>query len=502
MAKQEQFDLIVRAKDEASATLGNITRNVVGMVAAFATISAVKTFLQDSVKAAMEAEAAYNDLGASVERRGGDWDRMRNAMEDNLQSMMLNLGLSDESLARSAQVFIDYGADVHGALRLVGAAADLAAGKCIALETATEMLAKASAGNTTIFSRYGFQLDKTKGAATALNQVLGWIEEKWGDAAQAKLQTAEGQLKLLNVQYGQLKTNVGGLVIGPMTDFLAQMNTLLTVLNALEGGWNKLLYVVRWVGSGGGANVVESFRQWNELMAEAAVAAEELARKARDAWDPAMLLLGIGEPGEMSPLRQEIEAVVQSLRKAKTEFEALDEFGGYKTWKGEGGMPSKYVSEEDASGANERRAKAEMKYLEETAAAYKKYYAMIEGIGMGAVDTMVAQFMEGRVRIKFILNQMLSDFMSMVARMAAAKLFGAIANIFVPGGGAAAAALASGAMSGGTRFDVNAAPKSASAGVTVNFNGPVLAEEDYIVSTIVPALERAVRNHRSNLMVR
>jgi hypothetical protein len=280
--KEQKFDLLVRVRDEASAALIGITGNVLKMVAGFAAIRTVTGFLKDSVAAAIESEAVFNDLGASIERHGGNWDSMKEAMSGALQVMMRDLGQSDEALARSTQVFIDYGANAHEALKLVAAAADLAAGKNIALETATDMLAKATAGNTILFSRYGFELDKTTGSATALNQVLGWIEEKWSGAAQAKMQTAAGQLKLLNEQYGELQENLGGLVSGPMIPFLDKMNDLLYVFNNTKRSLSDLVEVLKVLGANAILPVIGPAILLGSKLDDVTAAADTLAESQMD----------------------------------------------------------------------------------------------------------------------------------------------------------------------------------------------------------------------------
>lgn len=500
MASQEKFDLIVRARDEASTALRGITKNVVGMIAAFATVRTVTGFLKDSVTAAIESEAAFNDLGASIERRGGDWKAMEHATHSALSVMMRDLGLSDEALAQSQKMFIDYGANASQSLNLVAAAADLAAGKHMSLESATDMLAKAAAGNTIAFSRYGFELDKTAGSASALNQVLGWIEDKWGGAAQAKMQTAEGQLRALNEQYDELKESVGNLVIGPMTDLLSQMNTLMTVLNNLEGGWNKFLFAVRWIGSGGGANVAASFREWNDLMAESKVAAEALALKQKEAWDASMLLLGIGEAGPMSPLKEKVDAVVESVRMAKAEFQALDELEGYQTWKAEGGTPSKYSSELDFLEGltdEQKRAQEEMKRFGEVTRD-----VLVNNIGDGISDIFLGM-QDLRTGLQEIFSGIAQDFIRLVinamVEAMATRLVSSIFNFVLPGSGLF---FASTQTPIGANVPSGQRMAASAGGVTINLNGPIIGEEQYVRQVFVPILERDARLNMNRLSLR
>jgi hypothetical protein len=105
--------------------------------------------------------------------------------------------------------------------------------------------------------------------------------------------------------------------------------------------------------------------------------------------------------------------------------------------------------------------------------------------------------MEGHIQIKEILNQIVGDFLSMMARMAAAKLFGSIFGGLFSGGNPVMAASVGGANPYG------ATSMAASVGSThVHFHGPVLAQEEYVVSTIAPIIERAVRSGRSRLVIR
>lgn len=486
MAKEEKFDLLVRVRDEASAALTGITGNVLKMVAGFAAIRTVTGFLKDSVAAAIEAEGVWNDLSASVDRHGGSWDRAGDAMRKNITAMQRNLGLGDEAIARSTQMFVDYGASTSQAFKLVEAAANLAAGKHIALETATDMLAKATAGNTILFSRYGFELDKTAGSATALNQVLGWINEKWGDAATAKLKANTGQLALLNEQYGDLKENIGGLVSGPMLPLLKTMNDLLFVFNNTKRSSDDLVEVLKFLGANAILPVIGPAILLGTKLDDLGAKADELAKSMEEDWDAAMLLLGIGESGATSPLRQEVQATVEALRQAKTEFQALDELGGYQTRRAEGGTPSKYTSERDFQKPTEE----ELRFQAESLKRWEEYRDMFVGITTSAVDDLVSQFEEGRVRLDEIFKGIASDFLRAMVSMGIARLAAAAFGAIFSGPAGAAVAASGGSDSAYGRIPN---PKVSPSAMVVNFNGPVVADRDYIRTVIVPELNRLSR---------
>lgn len=495
MSRQEKFDLIVRARDEASAALAGITKNVVGMVAAFATVRTVTGFLKDSVTAAIESEAVFNDLGAAVDRHGGNWDAMKESMQGALSAMMRDLGLSDEALARSAQVFIDYGANGKRSLELVAVAADLAAGKHMSLEAATELLAKASVGNTTMLARYGIVLSESIPKAERFEQALALINEQFGGRAQVQMQTAAGQLALLNEQYGELKENIGGLVIGPMTDLLTQMNTMLTVVNNLQGGWAKFLLVVRMVGSGGGANIAASFREWNELMADATVAVEKFAWSQKD-----IFARFPDFNNNLDRHSTEIAKVAKEYHNANVELGEWQRMqSDYQTF-----APSRrnteYEAMQDAIEGVRKGTRELNQQLNETAVMVYDTLTTNLTNGFTAMLTGMESVREG---LQNIFMGILADFTRMVTQMLVKWAALQFLNFAIPGFGSVLGSLTSSSIQPPTGAVVATGQRMAASagGVTINI-GTIIGEEQYIRKVFVPILERDARLNMNRLSLR
>ncbi len=213
MAKNEKFDLIVRAKDKASGAIKGITKNIVGMVAAFASISAVGAFFKESIALGLESQKVYNDLSASVERHGMVWAETEKQFRSFAGALQSETSLSDEEIARSMQTLIDFGSSAEQAMRLVRTAADLAVGTNVSLASATDLVAKASIGYTSTLARYGIILDESIPKAEKFAAAIAKMNEMFGGAAAARMQSTWGKLQKLKEQFGDTQERIAEVFI-------------------------------------------------------------------------------------------------------------------------------------------------------------------------------------------------------------------------------------------------------------------------------------------------
>lgn len=203
------------------------TSTILGALAATGAVA----FLRSATESALESEKAWNDLGASIQRHGGDWAGLRSEVESFATTMQRSTSISDEAIARSVQQFVDYGASLQEAYSRVKVASDLAIGANMSLESATELLTKASVGYTSTLSRYGIIIDenipKSKKFAAAIDQ----INERFSGAATSRMATHAGQIALLAQQYDDLKEKIGGFLLVGIGPAIISLNRLFDLVN-------------------------------------------------------------------------------------------------------------------------------------------------------------------------------------------------------------------------------------------------------------------------------
>lgn len=261
----DTYNFILAAKDNASATIARVKGEVgaLGPAAAktagpLGTLSAVTGGLVSpltlalgataalaagfgaSVSAAREDATSQALLGASLKANIANWDGNTDAIEDVISSRM-RLGFADDVQRDSLRQLIAVTKDSEDALALQRTAMDLARLKGIDLATASTILGKVYAGNTSILSRYGIQLEK---GATA-QEALAEIQRRSAGQAEAYGETLDGQIEALGITFGELAEKVGYVLIPALTGLVNFLNddlipTIEKVVGAIGDMWSAL----------------------------------------------------------------------------------------------------------------------------------------------------------------------------------------------------------------------------------------------------------------------
>lgn len=214
-----------------------ITATAAGFITAQAVIGGVERaydaltdFVEDSVKAFANAEAAQRKMTTALQAQGNATPQVIRQFNDLAAQFQSTTAYSDDAINSIEALLVQVGdvapRDMRKALT---AATDLASGLGIDLETAATLVAKAFAGNTDTLKRYGIVLDESKLKAQGVTAVLDGINAKFGGQAQAELDTYAGRIKALANEWDNLKEAVGGAIagdqilklgLGQLTDFV------------------------------------------------------------------------------------------------------------------------------------------------------------------------------------------------------------------------------------------------------------------------------------------
>jgi len=233
-------------------------------MASFATvqrlIGGAVDFLKESVQAAAEAEAAQNRLATAMKQNGIATEGNRAAFEALAKEMQRTTVYEDDQIVALQAMATQLGvlpSQMEGAIK---AAANLASGLGIDLETAMKMIVKANNETYTTFQRLGVSIDETRAKAEGLPYVLAQINAGMGGQAAAEIETYAGQVAQLANEWGELKEQLGGLVIsnGLFADSLRALTDVLRGVNAATVTWGNTLSVLAAMGTRGGlASVVD-----------------------------------------------------------------------------------------------------------------------------------------------------------------------------------------------------------------------------------------------------
>ena len=180
----------------------NLMTTLAPTVIAALTIRAVKDFVQESIKAAMDSEKSFARVAASVEAIGVKWSDVSDEVVAATAKIQQNSRFDDDTAARSFQILLDKTQDYGKSLKNLGFVADYAAAKNIGMEEAAEILGKAMAGNTTA-------LEKANPLYKGHAKIIDELRDKYQGFAAKDLNTFDGALAHLKNMWGDLHEELG-----------------------------------------------------------------------------------------------------------------------------------------------------------------------------------------------------------------------------------------------------------------------------------------------------
>lgn len=167
-----------------------------------------------SIKAAAQEEAGVIKLTQALKNVGVEYDAVKESLEANINATQQKTSIADDAQRESLQRLLEVTGDYQKSLDLLPLALDMATAKGMDAASASEIIGRVAAGNTTILARYGIQL---KEGATA-TEALGALQEKFGGQAEAYGQSLAGQFDLLKNNIGDVMEAIGGQLLPILSD--------------------------------------------------------------------------------------------------------------------------------------------------------------------------------------------------------------------------------------------------------------------------------------------
>jgi len=179
--------------------------------------------LTSTVKAAEESQRVLGQTRVAVERAGLSWRVYRQHIEEVSKATSQLSGFDDERLLGTFNTLVRRTGDVNQALRLNALAANVARGRNIELEQASQLVLKASIGNVGALRRLGINIDKN---ATAY-QALDLLQRKYAGSAAAYGRTAAGAQDRFRVSVENLQEAIGKQLLPVISRYLNMASTWL-----------------------------------------------------------------------------------------------------------------------------------------------------------------------------------------------------------------------------------------------------------------------------------
>jgi len=179
-----------------------------------ASFRAVTGFMLDTVKSASSAEAAQNKLNAALRQQGTFTPEVVSQFNDLATQMQKTTIYSDDLTNEMQALLVQVGGVMPSAMgRAQQAAADLASGLGIDLQTATTLVAKAAAGHTETLGKYGIQVSQAELQTKGFSAVLDAVNRQFGGQASAQLDTYTGKVAQLGNAWDNVKEAIGRRIV-------------------------------------------------------------------------------------------------------------------------------------------------------------------------------------------------------------------------------------------------------------------------------------------------
>ncbi len=233
--------------------IDTLKKNWLGMTAvATATFYAVKNIVAEPIAAYMESEQALLKMGMAMKNQG-DFSRAALAdLEEFAKGVQKTTAFEGDMTLALMATLKSFGMTNEEVKRSTQAAADMAAFTGKSIETVSELLGKAYAGNTAALSRYGIVVDENIPKSEKFAAVMAQLEQRFGGSAQAELLTYAGQWKQIKNQWQDIQEFLGlvflktiqGLLFAAgllATTFMTAGNLILGVIRIIQTPFNLLL---------------------------------------------------------------------------------------------------------------------------------------------------------------------------------------------------------------------------------------------------------------------
>lgn len=173
--------------------------------------SAFTAFAEDS--------AAADKLALSLKNSTGATDDQVKAVEDFISETSKAAAVADDELRPALDNLVRGTKDVTAAQDLLGLALDISAGTGKDLDGVTQALSKAYNGNFTALKKLDPALAALIKSGASTDEVFAALGDTFGGQAAAQANTAQGRMRNLSIQMGELKESIGA-AVAPLVERL------------------------------------------------------------------------------------------------------------------------------------------------------------------------------------------------------------------------------------------------------------------------------------------
>jgi polyhydroxyalkanoate synthesis regulator phasin len=194
------------ATNAASSQLSNFEQ--VGKVATAAVVAGFAVVAVAALTAADRFEVSRARLETALTNLGSSFEAVKPKVT-GLDSTMEKLGFTNADTENSLARLLPAVKDTGKSIELMGLAADIARGRHMDLESATQLLVKVETGHVALLGRLGINTKDANGALISQEEAVKRLTAMYGGNASAYTQTFAGKVAILRTEAEDLAKNIG-----------------------------------------------------------------------------------------------------------------------------------------------------------------------------------------------------------------------------------------------------------------------------------------------------
>jgi len=196
---------------------------------AAAAVAGLAVALGDATKAAIEDDAAQQELARQLTATTGANAKQIASVEDWVSAQGKLLGYTDDDLRPALAGLVRATGSVTHAQELATAAMDLAAQKGVPLASVTKTLEKAYGGNLKALAKLAPEYRQMIEDGASFEDVMYAIGTATGGAATTAANTAQGQFKRLSISLQETKESIGAALMPAIQAVLPVLSKIATL---------------------------------------------------------------------------------------------------------------------------------------------------------------------------------------------------------------------------------------------------------------------------------
>jgi hypothetical protein len=193
---------------------------------AAAAVAGLAVALGDATKAAIEDDAAQQELARQLTATTGANAAQIASVEGWISAQGKLLGITDDELRPALAGLVRATGSVSEAQKLATAAMDLAAQKGVPLASVTKTLEKAYGGNLKALAKLAPEYRQMIEDGASFEDVMYAIGTATGGAATTAANTAQGQFKRLSISLQETKESIGAALMPAIQAVLPVLSSL------------------------------------------------------------------------------------------------------------------------------------------------------------------------------------------------------------------------------------------------------------------------------------